>query len=318
MQHRSSRSVVFFGTPEFAVPSLEALVNSGFTVRLVVTAPDRPKGRGLQLTQPPVKVVAQRLGLKVFQPQRLKTPETIAEILAFKPDVLVVVAYGKLIPPELFRSVPFGALNVHPSLLPKYRGPAPIQRAILAGDEITGVTIMLIDDGLDSGPILSTKTIAVKPYEAAGELSERLALEGADLLVEALREWLAGKITPQPQNDSSATFAPAIEKGETRLDFEQGAHQVINRCRAFDPIPGAYTSLQGKRIKCFGAKKAPAKFPDARPGEIVGVSEEGLLIRAGDGETVAIGFLQMEGKKKLPAKEFVKGLRNIIGLRLGD
>lgn len=317
MQPGNSRSVVFFGTPEFALPSLEAIVRAGFSVPLVVTAPDRPKGRGLQLTPPPVKTFALNLGLKVTQPEKIRKPEVINEILSYNPDVLVVVAYGRLIPPELFRSVPFGAVNVHPSLLPKYRGPAPIQRAILAGDEITGVTIMLIDEGLDSGPVLSMKTVTIEPFETAGELSGRLAVEGAHLLVETLGKWLDGEISPEPQDNGIATFAPAIQKKETLIDWEREAAHIINLCRAFDPVPGAYTIFQGKRIKCFGARKASTRFPDAKPGEVVGVSEEGLLVQAGDGETVALAFLQMEGKKRLTAKEFVKGLRNIIGSRLG-
>ena len=318
MQHHKVPSVVFFGTPEFSLPALEALSKLEVSIPLVVTAPDRPKGRGLHLTPPPVKNFALSLGLKVFQPEKLKDPETIKVILDCKPDVLVVVAYGKLIPSELFQAVPFGAINIHPSLLPKYRGPAPIQRAILAGEEITGVTIMLIDEGLDSGPVLASKTIPIKPFETAGELSERLAREGAGLLVETLGMWLRGEITPKPQNHSEATFAPAIQKEETRIDWNRSGRDVINLCRAFDPTPGAYTMFKGKRIKCFGARKALVNFPDSEPGKVMGISEDGLLVCAGDGDVVSVGFLQMEGKKRLPANEFVKGMPNIIGFRLGE
>ncbi|MEJ5300741.1 MAG: methionyl-tRNA formyltransferase [Thermodesulforhabdaceae bacterium] len=318
MQFHKHPSVVFFGTPEFALPTLESLVEAGCYIPLVVTAPDRPKGRGLRLTPPPVKTLALSLGLRVFQPEKLKNSETISAILDCKPDVLVVVAYGKLIPPELFQAVPFGALNVHPSLLPKYRGPAPIQRAVLAGENITGVTIMLIDEGLDSGPILASRSIPVKPFETAGELSERLACEGASLLVETLDKWLGKEITPQPQNHDEATFAPAIQKEETKIYWEQPGQNIVNVCRAFDPTPGAYTIFKGRRIKCFSAKIASMKFPKAVPGEVVGFNEEGLLVCTGDGDIVVMGELQIEGKKRLPAKEFVKGVPDIVGSKLGE
>lgn len=319
MSHHKSPSVAFFGTPEFALPSLEMLVKRGFSVSLVITAPDRPKGRGLQLTPPPVKTLAGSLGLKVFQPETLKKPEVITEILSHKPDILVVVAYGRLIPSELFRSVPYGAINVHPSLLPRYRGPAPIQRTILAGEEITGVTIMIIDEGIDSGPILASKFVPLAPFETAGELSEKLAKEGANLLVEILPKWISGEITPVPQNDAEATFAPAIRKEETRIDWSMESRYVINTCRAFDPVPGAFTTFRGKRIKCYGAARPSMDFPEGVPGKVMGVSrEEGLIVCAGDGKMVGIKFLQMEGKKRLPAVEFVKGMQGIIGSRLGE
>lgn len=318
MQSRKSPSIVFLGTPEFALPSLEELIRNGFSISLVVTAPDRPKGRGLRFTPPPVKVLAVSSGLKVFQPESLKDEKVISEILSCNPDVLVVVAYGRLLPAKLFRSVPFGALNVHPSLLPKYRGPAPIQRAILAGEEITGVTIMLIDEGLDSGPILSAKPVEIEPFETAGELLEKLAREGAKLLVDALPKWLSGSIDPTFQDNDMASFAPALRKDEALINWRKDGRSIINLCRAFDPIPGAYTSFQGKRIKCFGARRPSVNFPPSRPGEVMGVGEEGLFVCAGDGETVAIGFLQLEGRKRLPAKEFVRGFQDIVGSCLGE
>ncbi|MCX7823730.1 MAG: methionyl-tRNA formyltransferase [Syntrophobacterales bacterium] len=318
MRSNKASSVIFFGTPEFAIPSLRALVEFGFSVPLVVTAPDRPKGRGLQLTPPPIKNLALSLGLKVFQPEKLRDPKVINEILSYSPDVFVVVAYGRLIPSELFRAVPFGAVNVHPSLLPKYRGPAPIQRAILEGEEVTGVTIMLIDEGVDSGPVFDSRPIPIDPFETAGELEKRLAVEGADLLIKTLPKWLSGRISPLPQNDSEATFAPPIQKEETRIEWEKPAKIIINLCRAFDPTPGAYTIFQGKRVKCYGARRASVGFSEGMPGQVIGLSEEGLLVFAGDKKVVAIGALQMEGRRRLHAKEFVKGTQSIVGSRLGQ
>ncbi len=317
MEPKAARSFIFFGTPAFSLPALDALVAAGFSLPLVVTAPDRPKGRGLRVEASPVKQRAVALGLEVFQPERLRDPHVLETLQRFSPDGLVVVAYGRLIPPQIFRAFPLGAVNVHPSLLPRYRGPAPVQRAILQGDRSTGVTIMLIDEALDAGPVLAAKEVPIEPFETAGVLSTRLAYEGARLLVETLTAWARGSIIPVPQRHQEATYAPPIQKDETRLDWRAPAEAVVNRCRAFDPSPGAYTLWRGTRLKCFNARCTSLRTPAGIPGYVLGVGDDGLLVRAGDGVVVGLGMVQLEGKRRLPAQECVKGSPGIIHAVLG-
>ncbi|SFM65376.1 methionyl-tRNA formyltransferase [Thermodesulforhabdus norvegica] len=317
--------IVFCGTPEFAVPTLEALYARSiktentprFEILCVVTREDRPRGRGLKLTPPPVKVFAEKVGLPIFQPGRIRSPEAVNFIRSLAPDVLVVAAYGQLIPEELLK-FPLGALNVHPSLLPRFRGAAPIQRAILSGDEVTGVTIMLMDEGMDTGPILAQKVVGVGECETAGSLHDRLALMGGELLVETLEKWVKGEVEPREQDEGVATYAPPISKDETIISWFEPGYLVSRRIRAFDPLPGAVTFWRGKRVKCFGASRPrPVNF-NVEPGKVIEVANSVAWICAGDGTAVPVRFFQLEGRRRLGAEEFARGLPEFVGSVLGE
>jgi len=298
--------LIFLGTPDFALPSLAALARAGAPVRLVVTQPDRPKGRGRKSSPPPVKVLAEELGLPVYQPPRLRDPGALERILSFQGECLAVVAYGQWLPSELLAAHPLGALNVHPSLLPKYRGPAPIQRALLSGDRETGVSIMLLDEGMDTGPVLRQVSVPVEEGDTFGSLHDKLAETGGSLLRETLRDWRAGRVEPAAQEDALAVYAPPVSKEELRLLWSHPARRIVDTVRAFDPWPGAYAVFQGKRIKCFQASLLSWKS-EGRPGEVVGLMEEGLVVLGGDGRALAIGRLQKEGHRPLQAEAFWRG-----------
>jgi methionyl-tRNA formyltransferase len=299
-------SLIFFGTPDFALPSLQKLADAGAPVLEVVTQPDRRVGRGQKLSPPPVKKLALDLSLPVYQPERLKSAEVQERLLALGAECLVVAAYGQIVPKALLDGHPLGGINVHPSLLPLYRGASPIQRAILNGDRETGVSIMLMEAGLDTGPVLMQRRVPIEAAENAGSLHDRLARIGADMLLESLIQWKAGAIRPEPQDDSRAVYAPPIEKGELAVDWKLSGEAVACTIRAFDPWPGAYTRYRGKRVKCFGAALLPWKS-EGMPGEVVGMSGEALAVRSGDGRGVAVRELQMQGQRRMPAPEFLRG-----------
>lgn len=299
--------IAFFGTPEFAVPSLARLVSAGAPVSVVVTQPDRPKGRGVRIAAPPVKIFAEEAGLPVFQPARVRAGNVIQELGSFHAECAIVVAYGQLLPRALLDVYPLGAINVHASILPRHRGAAPIQRSLLCGDRTTGVTIMLLDAGMDTGPVLSWKEIPVGEDDCFGTMHDRLARLGADLLCETVQKWKAGLIQPVPQKDAFATYAPPIRKEELRLDWRLPAQRVVNAIHAFDPVPGAYTALQGKRLKCFSGRLLSWQGKGGKAGEVVGRTETGLVVLGGDGIALSIGALQLEGQKRLPAPDFLRG-----------
>ena len=307
--------IVFMGTSDFAVPALQKLVDAGEDVLLVVTQPDRPKGRGKKLAPPPVKVLAERLGIEGYQPEKVKSPEAVERIAAREADCLVVTAYGQLLPRPLLEGHPLGALNIHGSLLPEFRGAAPIQRAILEGRELTGVSIMLLDAGMDTGPVLSRRETLIGSQEPFGALHDRMSAMGADLLAETLPRWRAGALTPEPQDNASATYAPPISKQELRIVWSEPAHRIMNAIRAFDPAPGAFAFYAEKRLKLFGATLQPWKSQGA-PGEIVGQSEEGLVVLGGDGRTLSIGQIQLEGQRRLSAGDVLRGRSLAIGAQL--
>jgi methionyl-tRNA formyltransferase len=298
--------LVFLGTPDFAVPSLRTLVESGAPVRLVVTQPDRPSGRGRKVAPPPVKILANRYEIPVYQPPRIRGAEVIRKIKSFGVECAVVAAFGQIFPQEFLDAFALGTLNVHASLLPRYRGAAPIQRAILSGDETTGISIMLLDAGMDTGPVLSRREIPIEAGDTFGTVHDRLAQTGAELLQETLGGWCAGRIVPQVQDESLATYAPPLRKEEFRIDWNVEAKDIIRRIRAFDPHPGAYFLYEKKRIKCFRAV-AFAWTGDGEPGEIAGMSESGLVVMGGDRRALAIGDLQMEGQRRMSAQDFVRG-----------
>ncbi|MFZ2445418.1 MAG: methionyl-tRNA formyltransferase [Syntrophobacteraceae bacterium] len=298
--------LVFLGTPEFAVPSLRGLVDAGAPVRLVVTQPDRPSGRGRKLSQPPVKILANELGIPVYQPERIRGAEIIEKIKSFGVDCAVVVAFGQILPQAFLDVFALGALNVHASLLPRHRGAAPIHRAILAGDAFTGISIMLLDAGMDTGPVLSQREISIGGEDIFETVHDRLSRVGAQLLVETLTAWAAGTIEPRVQDDSLATYAPPVKKEELRIDWNLPAKDIINRIRAFDPGPGAYFMFEGKRIKCFRARSFPWTGVGG-PGEVGGISESGIIVTGGDRRALSICELQMEGRPRMETSQFVRG-----------
>ncbi len=294
--------IVFMGTPEFAVPSLRAL-HEAWEVVLVVTNPDRPRGRGRRLQPSPVKEYAREAGLEVFQPKSLRRPEVADRLRSLNPDAIVVAAYGKILPPEILAIPRLGCINVHASLLPKYRGAAPIQWAIIRGEEETGITIMLMDEGLDTGPILAAAREPIRPEDTAASLSERLAELGARLLVETLPRFASGEIQPEPQPVEGASRAPMLRKEDGWVDFGLPARDVANHVRGTDPWPGAYCLLDGDRLKLFGARPVPGS---GAPGTVLGMENRALLVACGEG-AVAISELQLPGRKRMAAAALCAG-----------
>jgi methionyl-tRNA formyltransferase len=310
--------LVFCGTPQFAVPSLERLFTAaaGFDVQLVVTQPDRPQGRGMELAAPPVKQAAQRLGLPLTQPEKIKANQDFQNWLQeLRPEAIIVVGYGRIIPPWMLELPPRGNINVHASLLPKYRGAAPIQWAIARGEKVTGVTTMLLNEGLDTGDILLQKELPILPQDNALTLAPRLAELGAGLLVETLRGLEQGSVHPVPQEHSLATLAPILKKEDGQIDFSRTATEVHNRLRGFQPWPGASTHFRGKNLKIITARPSPEKGPLAA-GELRW-REEKLLAGCGSETVLELLEVQPEGKKPISAREFVSGYRPAAGERLG-
>ncbi|WP_338205622.1 methionyl-tRNA formyltransferase [Candidatus Nephthysia bennettiae] len=283
------------GTAAFAVPTLRALLEAGHELPLVVTQPDRP-GNRLRLTPPPVKVVAQELGLAVFQPERIRAPEAVDRLAAAEPELVVVVAYGQIIPSSILELPRRGVLNVHASLLPRWRGAAPIAHAILAGDQVTGVTIMVMDEQLDHGPILATRDTPVGDREDAAALAQRLAPMGAQLLVETLPQ--LGSIAPREQDHQSATLAPKLKKEDGELGWELDAAEIDRRVRAFQPWPGVTLPFAGARVKML--RGLPAEG-DGAPGEVLAVGAGGVEVAAGRGSYV-LEEVQPPGRRPLPAR----------------
>ncbi len=298
--------VAFFGTPDFAVPSLEALTGEGFDVLAVVTQPDRPRGRSRsQLEPPPVKLSAQAEDIPVLQPERPTEPAFVARLRELAPDVGVVVAYGHILKPELLAIPKHGMVNVHPSLLPELRGAAPIEWAIINGLTKTGVTVMQLDAGMDSGPILHQIPEDVPADITAGELATHLAEVGAEALVEALALLEQGAIRPRPQDSSHATYAPKLTRETARLDWSAPAERVARLVRGLDPKPGAWTELDGAAVKLFGALAVEEKERGGAPGEVL-LANGGLVVATGQG-AVAVTEVQPEGKTRMPAAEWVRG-----------
>jgi methionyl-tRNA formyltransferase len=315
-------SIVFIGTPEFAVPSLRRIVADGHEVAAVITQPDRAVGRHRsRLTPPPVKEAALELGLTVRQPASLRDSEAITELRALNPEVMIVVAYGHILRPQVLDIPPRGVLNVHASILPKYRGASPIAAVILTGDDETGVSIMLMDAGMDTGPVLSQRREAISPHDTTGSLSERLSQLGADLLGETLPRWLAGEIEPQPQDDAAATVTRLIRKGDGAIDWMLPAVDIWRRVRAYNPWPGAFTGLDGEQITIWrawpldgDARNAPGTIvasPADAPGEARGAA---FAVQTGDGLLVVLE-LQRAGRRAVSSPEFARGVPGLIGKR---
>jgi methionyl-tRNA formyltransferase len=309
-------SLIFMGTPEFALPSLRALIAAGAPILLVVTRPDRPRGRGRKLSAPPVKELALARGLPVFQPVRAKSPDVIGRLEALAPSCLTVVAYGEILPERLLRVPALGAVNVHASLLPKYRGAAPIPWAIMQGERTTGVTTMLLDPGMDTGDMLLAREVPIRPEDTGGTLQDRLAEEGAALLVETLTGLAAGSLKPRPQDHSQATYAPMLHPEDCRVNWQEDARPISWRIRALDPTPGAFTLWHGKRLKIFGCEPLPPSRGPSAPGTVLAAKQDGLEVAAGSG-SVLIREMQLEGRRRLGTTDFLKGCPLTVGTVLG-
>jgi methionyl-tRNA formyltransferase len=311
----ASFNLVFCGTPAFAVPTLEKLVEAGFAVPLVVTQPDRPKGRGMELALSPVKQRALQLGSQINQPDKIKNNEEFRERLGkIAPDAIIVVGYGRIIPQWMIDLPPLGNLNLHASLLPRYRGAAPIQWAIARGESVSGVTTMRIDAGLDTGDILLQKEIPIAPRDTAVTLAPRMAAIGADLMIETLRRLQSGTIHPRPQDHAKATLAPILKREDGEVDFQRTAQEIMNRLRGFQPWPAAYTSFRGKNLHIWSAQ--PVECTAATAELLV---ESGLLIvGCGAGSALQLLEVQIEGKKRMPAADFVHGHQPRTGEKLGN
>ena len=302
--------LVFLGTAEFACPALTA-IQQAYDVALVVTQPDRPVGRHAVLTPPPVKVEALRLGLPVFQPVRVNSSDAIGRIRDARPDAIVVAAYGQLLKPELIGIPPLGTINIHASLLPRYRGAAPINWAIIRGETETGITTFLIDPGMDTGPILMQRATGIGPDETAGELHDRLAVLGAELILETLSGIESGRLTPIPQDDSAASLAPRLSRDDGMIDWSRPAQEIHNLIRGTNPWPGAFTHLAGKRVKVHRSRLTGIKRGEHRPGMIALRGTGRLLVAAGD-ELLELLEVQREGRPRVSGREFLNGLRGEV------
>lgn len=301
------------GTPDFAVPILNKLINSEYKPIAVITEPDKKVGRKQILTPPPVKVLAEKHNIPVLQPEKIR--DSKLEIRDLKPDLIIIAAYGQIIPAEILNIPKYGCLNVHPSLLPKYRGSSPIQTAILNGDEKTGVTIMQVTEKMDAGPILANSEIQISKSDTTEELSKKLSKVGAQLLIETLPKYLSGEIKPQPQDDTQATYCQLIKKEDGHINWNKKADEIERMTRAFHPWPGTFTFWNSKLIKIFPPINYQLSTINYRPGIIFLTSDKKLAIACKDGYLI-VEKLQLEGKKTTSAKDFLNGHPNFIGSQL--
>jgi methionyl-tRNA formyltransferase len=309
--------LVFCGTPRFAVPTLEKLVEAGHSIPLVVTQPDRPRGRGMELAIAPVKATALRLGLLVLQPATIKNNEDFkSQLTALAPEAIIVVGYGRIIPQWMIDLPRLGNLNLHASLLPKYRGAAPIQWAIASGESVTGATTMRIDAGLDTGDVLQQREFPIEPEDTAETLAPKLAAMGAGLMIETLQGLESGQVHPTPQDHSQATLAPILRKEDGRIDFHRTATEIFNRLRGFQPWPGAYTLFKGRNLQVHGARPLESTARLA-PGELA-VQGTRLVAGCGQGTALELIEIQIEGKRRMSSADFINGYRPQPGELLGQ
>ena len=304
--------IVFMGTPDFSVEALEALLAAGHEIPAVVTQPDKKKGRGEKVQFPPVKEAALKAGLPVYQPATVKDPDFINLLRKIAPDVIVVIAFGQLLPKEILTLAPFGCINVHASLLPKYRGAAPIQWAVINGEKVTGVTTMQMDEGLDTGDILMTTEVVLEEQETGGSLFEKLSVAGAALIVSTLDEIQAGTVVPVKQDSEKSSYAGMLKKELGNLDFTKSAKELERLVRGLNPWPSAYTHLGGKTVKIWEAEVV-CDVIEAEPGTIVAVDKDSFTIRTGEGG-LKINELQLEGKKRMKTGQFLLGYKAEQGL----
>jgi methionyl-tRNA formyltransferase len=309
--------LVFCGTPPFAVPTLDSLIAAGHEIALVVTQPDRPQGRGLELAMSPVKQCAQNHALPITQPEKIKNnTEFRRQLEGIAAEAIIVVGYGRLIPPWMLSLPPRGNINLHGSLLPKYRGAAPIQWAIAEGETISGVTTMLLNEGLDTGDLLMQRELAIGSEENAISYGERLSHVGAELMVETLRGLENGSIRPQPQDDSRASLAPILKKEDGLADFSLPAQHIYNRLRGFQPWPGCYTTFRGKKLAIHAAQ--PRASTSQHPSGSAIIDGDRLFVSCGGNSVLELLEVQPEGKRKMSAGDFLRGYRLTVGERLGS
>ncbi|CAM3948651.1 methionyl-tRNA formyltransferase [Paenibacillus alkaliterrae] len=312
--------IVFMGTPEFAVPALKLLLEQNYNVVAVVTQPDRPKGRKKTLTPPPVKEAALSFGLPVLQPERMRSTEAVAAVAELKPDLIVTAAYGQILPKAVLELPRLGCINVHGSLLPKYRGGAPIQRSIINGESTTGVTIMYMAEGLDTGDMISVVQLPITDEDTSGTMFEKLSIAGAELLGKTLPSIIAGEAKAEPQQDELASYAPNLTREDERIDWNKSARHLFNQVRGLSPMAGAFTFLYGEVFKIWacavvrdGAESASA----AAPGTVIAADNNGIIVQTGDG-MLALKEIQPAGKRTMSAADWLKGARLEAGTRLGD
>lgn len=306
--------IVFMGTPDFAVGALEALIEAGHEITAVVTQPDKPKGRSKELQFPPVKECAVKHGIPVFQPQKIKTPENIKELKKYPADIYIVAAFGQILSREILDTPKYGCINIHASLLPRYRGASPIQRVIIDGEKKTGVTIMQMDAGLDTGDMLYKKEVDISDEDTFETLHDKLMAVGGEAVTEALTLLEKGELTPEKQDDSMSCYASRIEKEMGELDFSRTAEELDRLVRGMNPWPSAYTYFRGKQLKIWKAK--PTGHKAAEPGRIAGFTKDFIEVSAGEG-TLLIYELQLEGKKRMSTHDFLLGIKPEINEKLG-
>jgi methionyl-tRNA formyltransferase len=311
----SRRRLVFAGSPEFALPGLRAVADSGHELVAVLTQPDRPSGRGRRLVAGPVKALALELGVPVLQPDTLKTVESQAALREFAPDLVVVIAYGLLLPPAVLSIPQRGCINVHASLLPRWRGASPIQAAVLAGDAQTGVCLMQLEAGLDTGPVFARRQTAIAPLETAGELHDRLAELGAGLLAEHLGAILDGRLTAEPQPEEGVTYSGRIDKSDAVIDWRRDAPAIQRQVLAYNPWPVAETLLDGERLRIWRAQAEASADSDQPAGRVIDAGERGVCVATGDG-SLWLTELQMPGRRRMPAADFARG-SVLVGKQLG-
>jgi methionyl-tRNA formyltransferase len=307
---------VFMGTPQFAVTILESLLQGSYPVLAAYTQPDKPAGRGRPVVFSPVKKLALERQIPVIQPETFKSSEVVEKLASFQPELIIVAAFGSILPPEVLSLPKFGCLNVHPSLLPRHRGPSPVANTILCGDELTGVTIMLMDAGMDTGPILAQEKVGISFMNTTGSLSSKLADVGAKLLLETLPKWLGGELSPQAQDESQATYSKLITSKDAEIDWHLSAVELWRRGRAYNPWPSCYTWCQGKRLKIHKAIPC-GDVAKGEMGEVVALAEPpgvGVVTRQG---ILGLCQVQLEGRREMSANDFVRGKRDFIGCVLG-
>ncbi|OOC60661.1 methionyl-tRNA formyltransferase [Paenibacillus ihbetae] len=308
-------NIVFMGTPAFAVPSLEMLIEEGYNVVAVVTQPDRPQGRKKVLTPTPVKEAALRHGIPVLQPQRLRNPEAVAELAEYKPDLIVTAAYGQILPKSVLDMPPLGCLNVHGSLLPAYRGGAPIQRSIINGEKVTGITLMYMAEGLDTGDMIAKVEVPIEDDDTAGTMFDKLSLAGARLLKEQLPVLVQGKVAAEPQDESEATYAPNLTREDEKIDWTKTSRQIYDQIRGLVPYSGGFTLWDGDVFKvwaCAKPEKSDQGKGDAEPGTVLEVGESGIVVKTGDG-VLTLLTVQPSGKKAMDAAQFSRGTSLVPG-----
>ena len=308
--------LIFMGTPDFSVGTLEALIAAGHEITLVVSQPDKPRGRGHELAPTPVKETALKHGLKVFQPKRLKDPETIRTLEETPADAIVVIAFGQIVPASILHMKKYGCINVHGSLLPKYRGAAPIQWAVIDGERESGVTIMQMDEGLDTGDMLLKGSVVLDEKETSGSLFDKLSALGASLCVEALEKLEKGELTPEKQGESPTEYARMLTKEMGELDFSRDAVTLERLIRGFNPWPSAYTRLGDKTLKIWAADVCEKQDPKKQPGTVTEVAKQDFTVACGEG-ALKITELQLQGKKRMDAAAFLRGYHLEAGMKLG-